>query len=305
MIKFYLTLSFVLISIVAQSQSQDDFNTMMSEVYALPMNSEESVEKAKSLYDLVKESKDLQTMSNYFILSNIFETFATDEQLAADCKELANAMMPSYAGTSDTGGDWLTIHLTEMFQSLQSARKAAHYLDNHTELQTFSNLTMLASALSYSNDLKKAGLYFDQAMQLETDSQYEYYSYSGYANYLCKTGEYGKVDNVLLKMKQQVEKASETFKPGYTFEYLNVISSYSLLLGDYHSYIQNQKNLFDNYPENTQDNCNTAESSYYTIIASAYELVGDYGEALKNFIIADSSAKATNRCLIESNPGTY
>ncbi|UXP31689.1 CHAT domain-containing protein [Reichenbachiella agarivorans] len=300
-LRFYLLIAFLLFSRYAFSQTQEDYDELMTVVYSHPVNSTEAQAAAKQMYELVEKEEVLQTIANYMILANIYKTQVVNEKQADHLMEKANQLIYGYNPSSKGSDEWMTKHLLEMYLSKDQAKAAAKYLDKHPEFESFNNLNMVAGALSLFNELTMAGKYYEKAMNTELGID-EYRSYSGYAYYLCKMGEYNLVEELIAKMKKLSEESPELWTMSYTLEYLNTQSFYSLLIGDYHSYIIDQKNLFDNYPDQSADECNFVQSSYHSVLATAYELIGNYDQALQEYYLADSSIRASNLCFNTKYP---
>ena len=99
-ITLFLLLTTSLLTVNAQSQ--EDFNTRLSDVYTNAADKKKALTIATELYNMVEKKKDLQTYANYYLLKNIFENQAEDKILAKACDEKATKAMNAMVGLATT-----------------------------------------------------------------------------------------------------------------------------------------------------------------------------------------------------------
>ena len=77
----------------AQSQTQEDFDKKLTGIYTVnTSDKKKALALAKELYNAAEKKKDLQTITNYYMLKNLFENITPDAALAKTCADKADRL---------------------------------------------------------------------------------------------------------------------------------------------------------------------------------------------------------------------
>ncbi|MDZ4806666.1 MAG: CHAT domain-containing protein [Bacteroidota bacterium] len=232
--------------LTANAQTQEDFNTKLSDVYTNAADKKKALVIAKELYNMVEKKKDLQSYTNYYLLKNIFETQAPDAVLAKTCAEKAdkamNAMVGLPAKTGDTTNNpfnqWYYVIYPGLFDNKdpQIATKALDFINKNPSFKTADSYNYIAYAFERKGDFQQAKKNYEISMSMEPAEKNAYRSYMFYANFLSKSGDYLKADEYIRKMEQLSQTSDEIFRTSYKAEAMGCKVTYYLNIGDYQSY---------------------------------------------------------------------
>ena len=287
------SLCFILFLIVASSvngQTQEDFTNRLTVIYS-ETDKEKALDLTKGLLKMVDQTKDLQTYANYYILKTVFESQTPDPELAKRCKEKADEKMAEMTSSAtnytpaanDANGQWNYVYMPDLFSTRHqdNAEKGMQFLLKHKELQNYNNFTFVAYAYERNGDFQKAKENYEKAMSLRGDDKKEFYSYSYYANFLSRSGEYLKAEDLLSHMERLSVEAVEMFRVSYKSEAMNSRVSYYLSIGDYATYIQAANASYDYFSATlkTSDICDPYPLLRFTVTANASEMLKQYNEA--------------------------
>lgn len=314
----YLWLAFIFIlqSLVCRAQTQEDFQTKMSEVYAAGADKKKALAAAKELFAMAERKKDLQTYSNYYLLKTIFENQAPDAALAKTCGEKAEKLMNAMVGlntemkpdTSNPSMAWSTYYFPRLFKNDDPAiaSKARAFLDRNPDLKNFNNFTYLGYAFERVNDFAKAKQNYEEALKYVTDEKNEYHPYLFYTNFLTRSGDYLKADEYIARMERLSEQATDFFKTGYKAEALSARVVYYLNIGDYQSYVTASEKNYQ-FSSATWHASNTTPCDPYPGIrlvnaAFAKEMMREYDAAEKLWKSRDSANYVWVNCYNKTYP---
>jgi CHAT domain-containing protein len=300
--RIFLSSLFCIVSILAQGQTQDDFNTKLSEVYSNAADKKKALALAKELYAAVEKKKDLQTYSNYYLLKNIFENQAPDSTLAKTCEAKAEKLMNAMVGlnnemkadTSNPAMAWATHYFPALFKNEDpdNANNALAFLNRHPELKNFTNYTYIGYSFERNNDFTKAQENYEEALKYVTDEKNDYHSYLFYTNFLTRTGDYLKADEFIRKMEKLSDQATEFFKDGYRSEAMSARVIYYLNIGDYQSYVSASEKNYEYFSAQWNKSNKTTCDPYpgIKLVNAAFgkEMLREYDAAEKLWKSRDS-----------------
>ncbi|MBC7874463.1 MAG: CHAT domain-containing protein [Ferruginibacter sp.] len=286
----------------AGAQTQEDFNTKLSEVYTNAADKKKAMTIAKELYSMVEKKKDLQTYANYYLLKTIFEVQAPDASLAKSSGEKAtiamNAMVGVTTATPDTTNNpfnqWYYVIYPGLFSNNdpQIATKALDFINKNPSLKTFESYYYIAYAFERKGDFSRAGENYEKALSMETDTKDAYHSYLYYTNFLSKSGEYLKAEEFIQKMEQRSKTGSEIFRNSYKAEAMGAKVVYYLNLGDYQSYItaarENNAYSSELWHKNNNASCDPYPGIHFTTAAYGKEMLKEYDAAERLWKSRDS-----------------
>jgi CHAT domain-containing protein len=290
------------------AQTQDEFTSKLSEVYANAADQKKALEIAKGMYKMVEENKGLQTYANYYMLKLIFESQAPDKTLAKICKEQSDKLLAAMTGGVTNGtvdGDamsqWNSVYFPALFSTTdpENASKAVLFLTKNPSLQTYNNYTYVGYAYERNGDFKKAKENYERALALRRDDKTEFYSYSYYTNFLSRTGEYLKAEEYIARMEKLSEQAIDLYKVSYKSESLTSKVVYYLSVGDYYNYVQSANTQYDHFEKALPDNytgCDPYSMGRYTLVAHAKEMLKEYKEAERYWRKSDSTQYVWTSC---------
>lgn len=314
MSKFLLLLFILFSSLCLFAQTQDEFNERLSDIYVAAANSSDELkELANSLYTTLEKNKELHTYANYFSLKLVFENQVPNEKLALACKERSDKLLNEMIGVTtpiqtdskikSPSQEWLSVYYPNLFKSrdIKFSFKAVKFLDKHPDLQNFNNYTFSAYSFERNGDFENAQKYYEYAMELANKD--EYHSYSFYCNFLSKSGQYQKAEEIIEIIRKLSVTASDLYKVSYKTELVSVRSIYYLNIGDYLNYMEASIIMYDNFSKlNSGSNCNFLGSSKYTITAFVNETLHNYNVALEQWSKRDSLYLAETNCYNKTYP---
>ncbi len=298
--------SFILLFLLSnniKSQTQQDFDTKLSDVYTNAADKKKALTLAKELYNMVEKKKDLQTYTNYYLLKNIFENQAPDAALAKSCSEKAdkamNAMVGLPTGTpADTAtnpfNQWYYVIYPGLFSNKdpQIANKAMDFLNTNPSYKTPDSYYYIAYAFERSGDFLNAKKNYETSMSMEAQDKDGYRSYLYYANFLSKSGDYLKADEYIRKMDGLSQTGNELFRNSYKAEALGAKVVYYLNIGDYQSYIkaagENVNYSSDLWHKDNNAACDPYPGIKFTNSAYAKEMMKEYDAAERLWKSRDS-----------------
>ena len=297
-------------------QTQDDFNTKLSDIYSNAADKKKALSIAKELYNIVERKKELQTYSNYYLLKNIFENQAPDAALAKACEEKAEKLMNALVGlnnemkadTSSPAMAWATHYFPALFKNEdpENASKALAFLNRNPELKNFTNYTYIGYSFERNNDFTKARENYEEALRFVTDEKKDYHSYLFYTNFLTRTGDYLKADEFIRKMEKLSGEATDFFKDGYKSEAMSARVVYYLNIGDYQSYVQASERNYEYFSAQWQKTNKTACDPYpgIKLVNAAFgkEMLREYDSAEKLWKSRDSANYVWVNCYNKTYP---
>lgn len=301
------------------AQTQEDYYAQLSNIYVTAATDKEEAKKlAKELFQLVEDTKALQDYANYFALSQIFTTQTPDEKWAKKCKDLADKALQRLIGGASTsvdtstgsgeanvGLEWSNKYFTPLFKNEdpKNAIKALRYLSDHPQLQDFNNYTYIAYAFEKNGDFPSAKKYYDHAMTLVKDDKNIYHPYGYHANFLSKSGEYLKADEMVRRIERLSKEAVDIFRISYYSDLLGTRSWYYLYIGDYLNYKEASNKMYDHFDQlNEELYCSFMKSSRLMINAYSYEMLKNYEKALEYYQTRDELYKSEMTCYNDRYP---
>lgn len=284
----------LIVPLISIAQTQEDFNTKLSDVYANASDKKKALTIAKELYNMVEKKKDLQTYSNYYLLKNIFENQAPDAALAKTCDEKATKAMNAMVGvTSSTPGDtatnpfnqWYYVIYPGLFSNKdpEIAIKALDFINKNPSFKTPDSYYYIAYAFERKGDFQQAKKNYEASMSMEPQDKNAYRSYMFYANFLSKSGDYLKADEYIRKMEQLSQTSDEIFRNSYKSEAMSSKVVYYLNIGDYQSYSkaaeENVAYTSELWHKNNTNPCDPYPGIRFLNAAYAKEMLHDYDAA--------------------------
>ncbi|HXA00808.1 MAG TPA: hypothetical protein VNW99_02410, partial [Cytophagaceae bacterium] len=287
-----ISLFFILLIGKANAQTQEEYMSRLSEVYMNAGDQKKALEIAKGMYKMLEENKELQTYSNYFMLTQIFENQAPDKALAKVCKEksdkllaaMTNGAVNNSTAGNDAGSQWNNIYFPALFSTTDpaNASKAFLFLSKNPSLQTYNNYNYVAYAFERNGDFQKAKENYERALSLRGNDKTDFYSYSYYTNFLSRSGEYLMAEEYIKKMEKLSEQAIDMYKISYKSEALTSKVVYYLSVGDYFNYVQAANEQYDHFAKTLPANysgCDPYSMGRFTLVAYAKEMLKEYREA--------------------------
>ncbi len=277
----------------ANAQTQEDFNTRLSDVYINAADKKKALVIAKELYTMVEKKKDLQTYTNYYLLKNIFEVQAQDAALAKTCAEKAdkamNAMVGITTGKADTTNNpfnqWYYVIYPGLFDNKdpQVATKALDFINKNPSFRTADNYNYIAYAFERKGDFQQAKKNYETSMSMEPAEKNAYRSYMFYTNFLSKSGDYLKADEYIRKMEQLSQTSDEMFRTSYKAEAMGCKVIYYLNIGDFQSYAkaaeENVNYSSSLWHKNNKTPCDPYPGIKFLNAAYAKEMLKEYDAA--------------------------
>jgi len=294
---------------VTKGQSQEEFLEKISQVYMNASDPKKAMEIAKGLFTQTEATKTLQTYTNYLMLKQIFETQTLDKDLAKVCQERSEKLLAEMTGAvaqnnpaagTDANSEWLNNYYPALFTTTdpKNAIKAEAFISKHPELQNFNNYNYVAYAHERNADFEKAAENFQRALQFPGDEKKEYRSYSYYANFLARSGEFLKAEQFIVKMERLATEADDYLKSSYHAEALTSRLVYYMSIGDYYQYIEAATGLYDHFSRTMKfDNgCDPYNMSRFTVISHGHEMLKNYAVAEMFWKKRDSSHYEWIKC---------
>ncbi len=293
---------FLLAAFSLSAQTQEDFNTKLSDIYTNAGDKKKVLTLAKELYNIVEKKKDLQTYSNYYLLKNIFEVQAPDVALAKTCGEKATKAMNALVGTSTATPDttnnpfnqWYYVIYPGLFSNNDPAiaTKALAFINKNPEYKKFDSYYYIAYAFERQGDFARAKDNYEKAISLDENEKDVYHSYLYYTNFLSKSGEYLKAEEYIRKIEQLAQTGSELFRDAYKSEAMGAKVIYYLNIGDYQSYIkaaeESNTYLSGLWHKNNMAPCDPYPGINFTTSAYGKEMLKEYDAAERLWKSRDS-----------------
>ncbi len=299
--QFMFLCLFSLVTLLLNAQTQDDFNTKLSDVYTNAADKKKALTLAKELYAMAEKKKDLQTYANYYLLKTIFEAQAPDAALAKTCGEKATKILNGSMGTSAVGdttanpfNQWYYVIYPGLFSNSDPdiANKAIAFINKYPEYKNFDSYYYIAFAFERKGDFTGARQNYEKALALDTAGPEAYHSYLFYTNFLSKSGDYLKAEEYIRKMEQQALTGSELFRNSYKAEAMGARVVYYLNIGDYKSYIEaSEKNnayASELWHKNNTAPCDPYPGIHFTTSAYGREMLREYDAAERFWKSRDS-----------------
>lgn len=300
--KFVFSCLLLFIANCIKAQTQEDFNTKLSDVYTNAADKKKALTIAKDLYNMVEKKKDLQTYSNYYLLKTIFENQAPDAALAKTCDEKATKAMNAMVGLPTTTGDttnnpfnqWYYVIYPGLFSNKdpEIATKALDFINKNYSFKTPDSYYYIAYAFERKGDFQQAKKNYETSMSMEPPDKNAYRSYMFYANFLSKSGDYLKADEYIRKMEQLSQTGDDIFRTSYKSEAMGSKVVYYLNIGDYQSYSkaaeENVAYTSELWHKNNTNPCDPYPGIRFLNAAYAKEMLKEYEAAERLWKSRDS-----------------
>lgn len=315
-LKKILSVSILLIAVlITHAQTQEDFNSKLSDVYANAADKKKALILAKDLYNMVEKKKDLQTYSNYYLLKTIFEVQAPDAALAKTCGEKADKAMNGLVGVTSNNADttnnpfnqWYYVIYPGLFSNKDPniAAKALDFINKNPSFKKSDSYYYIAYAFERTGDFSKAKENYEKAISMETSDPTAYHTYLFYTNFLSKSGDYLKAEEYIKKMELQSLTGNEMFRDSYKAEAMGAKVVYYLNIGDYQSYIKasEENNSYSSvlWHKNNPNPCDPYPGIRFTTAAYGKEMLKEYDAAEQLWKSRDS----VNYIWVNCNNKTY
>ena len=316
-ITLFLLLTTSLLTVNAQSQ--EDFNTRLSDVYTNAADKKKALTIATELYNMVEKKKDLQTYANYYLLKNIFENQAEDKILAKACDEKATKAMNAMVGlpttnTADTTNNpfnqWYYVLYPGLFTNKdpENATKALNFINKNPSFKTFDSYYYIAFSFERKGDFLKAKENYEKAISLEGNDKDAYRTYLYYVNFLSKSGDYLKAEEYMQKMELLSQTGNEMFRNSYKAELMGAKVVYYLNIGDYQAYVDASLKNFEYsaalWRKNNSNPCDPYPA--YPLLTAGFgkEMMRDYSSAEKLYKSRDSANYIWVTCHNQTYPNS-
>lgn len=316
--RFFILLSILIIMTPSlKAQTQEEFDKKLTDIYTVnTTDKKKALTMAKELYNAAEKKKELQTMTNYYMLKNLFENITPDEALAKTCADkadrLSREMVGKDTGKTDYGSDSMNLWYNDLYPGLyqttdpDNATKALAFMSKYTSFRTMANYTGVAYAFERNGDFTNAKKYYEYSLTFATDDQNNYVSYLYYILFLSRSGDYQKAEEYIRHIEYLAQNASsEVFKTSYKNEALSAHTLYYFYIGDYESYVKSSElqnaelaKMFNTY----KMPCNGQEYIRLTNASVANEYLKNYTAAERTWKSRDSAYAAWIRCQKEQYP---
>ncbi|MCB0739881.1 MAG: CHAT domain-containing protein [Chitinophagaceae bacterium] len=301
LIPFWLVLLFLSSALHATAQPQTDFDKKTTAIYSTT-DSSKMAQLAADMYQLIDKNKSLQTTGNYYILKSIFENRLNNSVMAKRCEEKAQKIINAMVGvqttapadTSNPTLAWATYYFPALFKNVDpdNANKAAAFVNRYPALQSFNNYNFIAYAFENHNNFAAAKAYYEKAMELIGDEGKEYHTYLYYTNFLTRSGQYQKADEMIRKMETLANRSDIYNASGYKSEAMSAKVVYYLTIGDYQTYVKVSAANYDYFSkqwhQNNPNPCDPYPGIRYTNLAFGKEMLKEYDAAEKYWKTRDS-----------------
>ncbi|MFN8290822.1 MAG: hypothetical protein U0U70_11230 [Chitinophagaceae bacterium] len=300
-----------------RAQTQEEFDKKLTDIYTVnSTDKKKALALAKELYNAAEKKKELQTLTNYYMLKNLFENITPDAALAKTCADkadrLSRELVGKDPGKTDYGNDSMNIWYNQLYPGLyqttdpDNARKALDFLSKYTSFQSMPNFTGVAYAYERNGDFTNAKKYYEYSLTLAGDEKNNYVSYLYYILFLSRYGDYQKAEEYIRHIEYLSQHASsDVFKMSYRNEALAARTLYYFYIGDYESYVKSSElqnaelaKMYTTY----KMPCNGQEYIRLTNAAVASEYLKDYNAAERYWKSRDSAYSAWIKCQKEQYP---
>ena len=306
--------------LIANGQSQEDFDSKLSDVYANATDKKKALSIAKEAYNMLERKKELQTYTNYYMLKNIFENNAPDSLLAKNCSEKATKAMNLMVGVTPTTGtpdtannpfnQWYYVIYPGLFTNKdpQNAEKALDFINRNPEYKKGDSYYYIAYSFERKGDFHKAKENYEKAMSMESTDINAYHTYLFYINFLSKSGDYLKAEEYMQKVERLSQTGGEMFRDSYKAELMGARVVYYLSIGDYQSYVdaslKNYEYSGSVWKKNNPGLCDPYPA--YPLMASGFgkEMMKDYAAAEKLYKSRDSANYIWVNCYNKTYPNS-
>ncbi len=301
--KIFFTCLLTILFVAARAQTQEDFDTKLTAIYTNAADKKKALVIAKELYNLVEKKKELQTYTNYYLLKNIFENQAPDAVLAKLVGEKAtkamNAMVGLPAATGDTTNNpfnqWYYVIYPGLFSNNDPliATKALDFITKNPSFKTADSYYYIAYAFERKGDFQQAKKNYEISMSMEPPEKNGYRSYTFYANFLSKSGDYLRAEEYIRKMEQLSQTGDEMFRTSYKAEAMGSKVVYNLNIGDYQSYAkaaaENVDYVSELWHKNNTNPCDPYPAIRFLNEAFSLEMLKKYDAAEQLWKSRDSA----------------
>jgi CHAT domain-containing protein len=299
------------------AQTQEEFDKKLTEIYTVnTTDKKKALAMAKELYNAAEKKKDLQTITNYYMLKNLFENITPDAALAKTCADKADRLTRESVGKevpkSDYGSDSMNLWYNTLYPGLyetrdpENALKALAFLEKYRSFQNLANYSGIAYAFERNGDFDNARKYYEYSLQFAGDEKKEHVSYLYYILFLTKAGDYQKAEGLIKKIEGlALTASSELLKTSYRNEALSAHTLYYYYVGDYESYVQSSHAQFTELSKLYSAHkmpCTGQEYIRLTNAAVASEFLKDYHAAGQYWKSRDSAYTAWIKCQKEQYP---
>ena len=314
--KIFFSVSLSFSFFFANGQTQDDFNTKLSDVYTNAADKKKALTIAKELYSMVEKKKDLQTYANYYLLKTIFEVQAPDTALAKICGEKATNIINGSIGVGGNSPDtannpfnqWYYVIYPGLFSNKdpQIANKALDFINRNPSFKSYDSYYYIAYAFERTGDFNKAKEHYEKAMSLETNDKDAFHTYLFYVNFLSKSGDYLKAEEYISKMEQLSKTGNEMFRDSYLSEAMSARVVYYLNIGDYQSYVrssgENNVRFSALWRKNNPNPCDPYPGINFNNAAFGKEMLKEYDAAEQLWKSRDSANYVWVNCHNKTYP---
>ncbi|MEO0554044.1 MAG: CHAT domain-containing protein [Bacteroidota bacterium] len=306
-----ISISFTVSTLQAQVTA-DDFTNKYTEVYLNISDTAKAKNYAMEAFAMLETNEALQEPGNYFILKSIFENAFKDEEMAGRCEKRANALMTFDSQVQKPASyntpllEWTYEYQLEFHKRRDIAfgRAALKFLNNHEELWNYTNFSSLGQYFESTGNFQKAAELFERGYELLGKDPNEVVSLITYASFLFKSGDYQKVEELVVKNDELLKSANQYTSLAYELSGQMIRMLYSLNIGDYISYIKASDSYYEFYQK--QQNVDLGYDPYAQARLSnrawGEESSGQWEKASKSWQLADSAWKAANAKLLETYP---
>jgi CHAT domain-containing protein len=300
----------------AASQSPeitDKFQQRYSNIYIThATDTLKASQEALALYREVEDNEELQTSTNYFILTSLFKTLIGDEELAGECEKKAYALMQPAAAVAKPESydspqtEWAYEFASELYKSidLSFGKEALKFLNENASLQNYNNFSALAGFFERVGDYKRAEELYEIGIEKINVEKNEMAVLSPYALFLLKLGKYQKAKDLLILNAELSMGADSLYAVAYESDRVMIESNYYRSIGDYFSFINAVQEFYEGLEASYQgpDEFNVYPRLGRNLQALGYMQLREWDKAEENYIIADSLEKEFLRNYNEKFP---
>lgn len=299
------------------AQTQEEFDKKLTDIYTVnTTDKKKALSLARELYAIANRKKELQTITNYYMLKNLFENITPDAALARVCGEkaekISREMVGLNTGKTDYGSDSMNLWYNSLYPGLyetrdpDNAKKALAFLEKYSSFRNLAHYNGIAYAFERNGDFTNARKYYELAITLAGDERNEHVSYLYYILFLTKSGDYQKAEALIKKVEELAQTASsDILKTSYHNEARSAHTLFYFYIGDYESYVKSSDlqyaelaKMFATY----KMPCTAQEYIRLTNAAIASEYMKDYNAAENFWKRRDSAYSAWIKCQKELYP---
>jgi len=291
----------------------EDFTNKYTQIYLNISDTAKATQIALEAFEMLENNETLQESGNYFVLRAIFENLLKDEEMAKQCEQRANALLtfdtqvqkPETYQNSTL--EWSYEYQMEFYKrtDLAFGKEALKFLNNHPELHNYTNFAALANFFELLGDFQRANALYERGYELLSKDPNEVVSLINYAMFLFKSGNYQKVEELVLKNDELLEAANQYTKLGYELSSQMIRMYYSLYTGDYVSYIEASDSYYDYFEQQNQNTDFGYDPYAFPRLSNkawGEESSGQWEAASVSWKRADSAQQAANAALAAKYP---